>query len=322
MNPERPRVFLLDAAGLAQTRRALGQGSEPLEPADHRLLQEAGAALESEGLRGVQDFAEACGTVQTLALAYYFSDHEPFAEGAAFLLRLGFLDEGAGFQAVPAEAGEVGQRLPLSWLVDAVGLIGASPAWSCDDQQGLAEWADRYLDWLLHSAPGQEAGRAGDHLGTWVELQAAALALFTGQGEAARQVLGRRVPAHLEAQLDEEGRQPRELDHPDSLSCCLANLVGFFDLADLGRHVGVDLWGWQGTGGRSLQRAFTWLIAQGLARAWPHPQEGYFEVSWWVPLLRRGARRWADQGAEARLRALPGVDWAGDRTNLLYPPTA
>lgn len=321
MDTERARVFLLDAGELVQTRRALGQGSELLAPADQRLLQEADAALEKGGRAVGQRFAELCGTVQTLALAYYFSDHEPFAEEAALLLRLAFLDESAGLQAVPAVA-EVGQRLPLSWLVDAVGLIGASPAWSRDDQQGLEAWAGQYLDWLMHSGLGQEVGRAGDHLGTWAELQAAALALFAGQEEEARQVLGQRAPVRLEEQLDEEGRQPRELGHPDSLSCCLANLVGLFDLADLGRHVGVDLWGWQGAGRRSLQRAFTWLVAQGLEKEWPHPQAGHFDAAWWVPLLRRGARRWADLGAEAQLRALPEVDWIGDRTNLLYPPLA
>lgn len=319
MAAEQARVFLLDPEVLVQTRRALGQGSDLLEPADQRLLQEADAALENGGL--ALELGALCGTVQTLALAYYFSDHEPFAEEAALLLRLAFLDESARLPPVPAEVGEVGQRLPLSWLVDAVGLIGASPSWSRDDQQGLEAWASQYLEWLQHSAAGQEAGRARDHLGTWVDLQAAALALFTGQKEAARQVLGQQVPARLEEQLDAEGRQPLELGHPDSLSSCLANLVGLFDLADLGRHVGVELWDWQGAGGRSLQRAFTWLIAQGLAPVWPYPQEGHFDAAWWIPLLRRGARRWAGLGAEARLRALPEVDWAGDRTNLLYPPT-
>lgn len=322
MAVERARVFLLGPEVLVQTRRALGLGSDFLEPADQRLLQEADAAMEKGRLAADQGLAGLCGTVQTLALAYYFSDHEPFAEEAALLLRLAFLDESTGLQAVPVEVGEVGQRLPLSWLVDAVGLIGASPSWNRDDQQGLEGWAARYLDWLQHSGPGQEAGRARDHLGTWAELQAAALALFTGQEEQASQVLGQRVPARLEEQLDAPGGQPLELGHPDSLSCCLANLVGLFDLADLGRHVGVDLWGWRGTGGRSLQRAFTWLVAQGLDQAWPHPQEGHFDAAWWLPLLRRGARRWAELGAEARLRSLPGVDWAGDRTNLLYPPLA
>lgn len=316
---EQARVFLLDPEALLETRHALGLGSEFLEPADQRLLQEADAALEKGRL--ALELGELCGTVQTLALAYYLSDHEPFAEEAALLLRLAFLDESAGLQAVPAEAGEVGQRLPLSWLVDAVGLIGASPSWNRDDQQGLEDWAARYLEWLLHSGPGQEAGRARDHLGTWVGLQAAALALFTGQEEVARRVLGQQVPAGLEAQLDAEGQQLLELGQADSLSCCLANLVGLFDLADLGRHVEVDLWGWQGRGGCSLKRAFTWLIAQGLEGVWPYPQEGHFDGAWWIPLLRRAARRWADLDAEARLRALPEVDWAGDRTNLLYPAT-
>lgn len=321
MDTERPRVFLLDAEELVQTRRALAQGSEILEPADGRLLEEADVALENAGLALELGFAGLCGTVQTLALAYYFSDHEPFAEEAALLLRLAFLDESTGWPTAPVEAGEVGQRLPLSWLVDAVGLIGSSPSWSRDDQQGLEVWATQYLEWLQHSAAGQEAGRARDHLGTWVDLQAAALALFTGQEEVARQVLGRRVPLRLANQLDVMGRQPLELRHPDALSACLANLVSLFDLADLGRHVGVDLWGWQGAGGRSLQRACSWLVLQGIENKWPHPQDSFFDPVCWLPLLRRAARCWEDSGLEMRLQTLPDVDWTADRTNLLYPPT-
>jgi hypothetical protein len=319
MAAERARVFLLDAEELVLTRRALGQGVEFLEPADQRLLQEADVALEVGQQVTGRDFAGLCGTVQTLALAYYLSDHEPFAEGAALLLRRGFLDEGAGLPAMPAGAEEVGQRLPVSWLVDAVGLIGASPAWSQDDQQGMERWAGIYLDWL-HSGPGQEVGRAEDHLGTWVALELSALALFTGREQTARQVLGGRVPRLLGEQLDVMGRQSRELQHPDALSACVANLVGFFDLAELGRHVGVELWQWEGEGGRSLRRACSWLVLQGLEHPWPHPQEAFFDLACWVPLLRRAARQWADSGLEMRLRTLPEVDWAADRTNLLYPP--
>lgn len=320
MAAESLRVFLLDPAELAELRRALGEGAELLAPADQRLLQEANEVADG----GVLDFAlelpALCGAVQTLALAYYYSDHEPFAELAALRLRSAFLEEGATMVAEPETGAAVAQRLPLAWLVDAVGLIGASPAWSRDDQQGLAQWAGRYLDWLLHSGPGQEAGNSADHLGTWTELQLATLALFTGRLAVARQVLGERVPVRLARQLDVMGRQPLELRHPDALSACLANLTSLFDLADLGHHVGVDLWSWQGAGGRSLQRACSWLVLQGIENEWPHPQDSYFDPACWVPLLRRAARRWADSGLEMRLRDLPEVDWAADRTNLLYPP--
>ncbi len=322
MRAEPLRVFLLDAADLEEIRRALGEGAELLEPADQRLLQEASEVVENGILSLELGFPAMCGTVQTLALAYYFSDHEPFAEGAALLLRLAFLDENASFGPAAADAAVVAQRLPLSWLVDAVGLIGASPAWTQDDQQGLEQWASRYLDWLLNSTIGQDAARAPDHLGTWVDLQCAALGLFTGRAALTHEVLAGRVPQRLASQLDVMGRQPHELKYPDALSACLANLVSQFDLADLGRHVGVELWQWQGEGGRSLRRACSWLVLQGIENRWPHPQDSFFDPSCWVPLLRRAARCWADSGLETRLRTLPDVDWAADRTNLLYPPKA
>lgn len=320
MAAEEPRVFLPDAAELYQVRRVLGEGDASLEPADQLLLQEANAALENAAPTLVLSFPALCADVQTLALGYYFNDYEPFAEGAALLLRDAFLGEGAPLEAQGVDVAEVSRRLPLSWLVDAVGLIGASPAWSREDQQGLEAWMGRYLDWLLGSGPGQEALRAADHLGTWAELQVAALGLFSGRLFQARQALAERAPRRLAGQLDVVGRQPLELKQPDALSACMANLVGLFDLADLGRHVGADLWQWEGEGGRSLRRACSWLVLQGLENPWPHPQECPFEAAWWVPLLRRAARRWTDSGLEGRLRTLPGVDWAADRTNLLYPP--
>ncbi|MBI2504219.1 MAG: hypothetical protein HYW07_13420 [Candidatus Latescibacteria bacterium] len=63
MGTERARVFLLDAAELVRTRRALGQGSDLLEPADHRLLQQADAAMESAGLAAEHCRAPAGGTI-------------------------------------------------------------------------------------------------------------------------------------------------------------------------------------------------------------------------------------------------------------------
>ena len=38
-----------------------------------------------------------------------------------------------------------------------------------------------------------------------------------------------------------------------------------------------------------------------------------------LPLLRRGGVKYQDPSCEERIKALAGIDWEADRTNLIYP---
>src|SRR5215475_7674700 len=91
------------------------------------------------------------GAVETLAVAYYFTGEERYAERASLLIRAWFLDSATKMnpnlryaQAVPGHndgrgAGLIESRHFIK-VVDAAGLLGGSRAWTDIDGLALAAW--------------------------------------------------------------------------------------------------------------------------------------------------------------------------------------
>lgn len=275
-----------------------------------------------------------CAAVTALALAYYLSDREPYAAHAARLVRAWFLGEATRRhphleygQAIPGICDGRGIGIidtrELSRLVDAIGLLGGSPAWTAADRAALAGWFRQYLGWLLESDHGRDEGARHNNHGTWYDVQVASFALFAGEDAIARRTLAESAPRRIAAQIEPDGRQPHELARTRSLSYSTMNLLGLFDLATLGDRVGADLWDFRTDDGRGIRQATAWLCAGALgATPWPYPQITPFEYAGLLPLLRRAAMQYGDPTYEERIARLPGVDAAADRTNLLYPHPA
>jgi hypothetical protein len=272
-----------------------------------------------------------CSAVNALGLAYFFSDHELFAEHAALLLRCWFLDEATRMnphleygQGIPGHCAGRGKGIidtsPFSWLVDAVGLLGAAPVWNSEDQEQLEAWFADYFDWLLEGDHGRAAAGQLDHHGTWYDVQVCCLALFLGREEVAGQILAERVPQRIAVQIGADGRQARELARTCGLDCCTMNLMAFFDLATLSERMGMDLWHWQAPEGGSIERAFDWLVEHGVKqKKWAYQQITAFDRIKFLPLLRRGGNRFDRVDCEALVEELDEeVKITADRTNLLY----
>ena len=113
--------------------------------------------------------------------------------------------------------------------------------------------------------------------------------------------------ARLAAQIEPDGRQPRELARTRSWSYSVMNLDGWFTIAALARETGVDLWNFRTDDGRSLRAALDYLVpfAEG-ARLWPDAQITPFEPRDLLPLIDRAAQAWTTGGYDrlaARLRS-------------------
>ena len=268
--------------------------------------------------------------VNTLSAAFFFSDLEHFAEQAGLLLRTWFLDPATRMnphlqfaRGIPGRCDGHGNGIidtaPIGFLLDSVGLLGESTAWTADDQQGLVDWMSQLLTWLLDSAHGRdEASQANIH-GTWYDTQVLSLALFTGSAAVA-QATASKATQRLDRQIDADGAQPRERARTRSLDYAVMNLTGLFDLADVSAHCGVDLWQHVGGEGQSLRRALDWLVAHALESVWLRPQIEPFDTRRWLPVLWRAAHRFGDPTYRERISRLPGMEeTAADRSNLLYP---
>lgn len=282
-----------------------------------------------------RDDARALGrmarAVETLALAYALTGREAYAQRAARLLRTWFLDEETRMnphlnfgQGVPGRS--TGRRYGiietrhLPQLVEAIGLVEPSPAWTTADHEGMRRWAHDYLEWLVTSDLGQKEARTTNNHGVWYDAQVAALALFTGEARAAKVAL-RHARQRLRSQVEPDGRQPEELKRTRSMTYTAMNTIGLMQLAALAEHAGVDLWHAAGPEPSRLRQAIGWLAfyADG-TRPWPYEQITDKPWSRLVWILRVAARAYDDPAYEQLIRHVPEVRWHTLRMNLLHPP--
>lgn len=189
----------------------------------------------------------------TLELAYRETGREEYARKAATLLRTWYLDPATRMnpnlnfgQAVPGvTAGRptgIIDTAGIAELVRGLEWLSRSSAWTKTDQAGMKDWCGKYLDWLTTSEIGLAEGAATNNHGSWWDVQVATLAWFTGRRDAAKQVIEKAKTRRIAAQIEPDGRQPRELERTKAFSYSLMNLRALFDLAALGEQAEIDLW--------------------------------------------------------------------------------
>lgn len=267
-------------------------------------------------------------SVETLALAYYFKGDEAYATKATQLLRAFFLHPATRMnpnlqyaQFIPGVNTGRGIGLietrGLTRVVDAIGLLAGSRAWTNADQRGLEDWFAKFLEWMRESKNGRDEAAAKNNHGTYYDLQVASLALFLGKQDLAKEVLQTARHKRIEVQIEPDGRQPLELVRTKAWGYSNGNLDGLMLLARLGENVGVDLWNYQTPDGRSIKGALDYLVPFAMGeQKWPYQQLGEWPPQMLFPLIRRAAARYGDQRYQSLLAKIPSVD-AADRSNLL-----
>jgi hypothetical protein len=243
--------------------------------------------------------------VGTLGLAYYFTGNEKYAEQAARLTRVWFLDPATRMnphlkfgQGIPGITDGRGigiiETRSLTGFLDGILLLEGSPAWTAADESGLQAWMRAYGKWLVESDHGKDESKNGNNHETYYDVQVASLALYTGQPDVARRTL-EHSRERIGRQIEPDGGQPRELERTRSWDYSIMNLTGFFELGRLGDHVGVDLWNHRTRDGRSLRKAMDYFVPFATGeRKWTHGQITEFRPQAIHPLLRRAAVAWKE----------------------------
>lgn len=266
--------------------------------------------------------------VETLALAYYFKRDERYAEKAVALLRGFFLDPATRMnpnlqyaQAIPGINTGRGIGLietrGLIRVVDAIGLLDDSRAFTGADEKGLKDWFGKFLTWMQESKNGREESAAKNNHGTYYDVQTASFALFLGKQELAKQIIETAKTKRIAIQIEPDGRQPLELARTRAWSYSVGNLSGLIQLATLGDIVGVDLWNYQTADGRSIRRALEYLYPFSVGERWKYQQLGEWQPESLFPLLRRAAVKYRDAKFRAMMSKVPLGDASGKENLIL-----
>lgn len=213
---------------------------------------------------------QTCRNIWTLALAYYLTDRPAYAEQAALLARVWFLDPATRMnpnlqygQAIPGShegrpTGIIETGLLIN-VTDGLSLLDSSPAWTASDRNAFNTWIKTYLDWLLASSHGRIEHDQQNNHGTWYDAQVVQFSLFLGRDSFARDYLigarSRRLDEHIAA----DGSQPSEMTRTASLPYSVFNLRGLVTLAQQAGHVGLDWWIDDAKHDDALRRAVVYL---------------------------------------------------------------
>lgn len=290
---------------------------------------------ESKQGSDVLAFPQVCNAVGTLGLAYYFTGKEAYAEKAATLASVWFLDEATrmnpnlnfaqGIRGKNAGRGAgilEGRHLPF--LADGLALIAGSPAWPAERQTAMRAWLESYYLWLTTSKNGLAEAAARNNHGSWYAAQAAHIELTLGKTDAARRRIEKELTRRIATQIEPDGRQPHELARTNSLHYSLFNLEPLFKLAELGKRAGYsEGWTHATKDGRSLRAALAYVAPYvDPAKTWPKKDITAGRRDRILPLLRSYLARQNDASFRAlyeKFSAAP-PDLVKERWQLLLPP--
>jgi hypothetical protein len=245
--------------------------------------------------------------LETLALAGYLLDEKESAEHGAMLVRTWFLDPATKMnphirygQAVPGRndgrgSGIIDTRNFIR-VLDAVALLNETDAWTDADQAALTAWMKQYLDWLQQDPMGKDERSERNNHGTWYDAQVAAIAMFVGERETAREIVENAKTMRIARCIEPDGKQLEEMERTKGLHYCVFNMSAMGVLARIGEHLGIDLWNYQSKDGRSLRRGLDFVLPYLLGeKEWPHEQiEEMYVSAADTGLFLLAARRYDD----------------------------
>ena len=127
-------------------------------------------------------------------------------------------------------------------------------------EQGMFQWFTEYSYWLKNSKLGKEEATRKNNHGTHYDVQLLNILLYLNKIDEVKKYLSTITKARFFSQIEPDGSQPLELARTKSFSYSVMNLHGFLELAELGQKVGVDLWNISSEDGRSIKKAYQYML--------------------------------------------------------------
>lgn len=247
-------------------------------------------------------------SVQTLALAYFYTGKEEYADYAAKLLRTWFLDSETKMnpnlnfgQAIPGITDGRGEGIieteNLSRIIDsAIMLKNNSKAFTEEDMAKFKAWVADYLKWLMESKIGKDEDNAKNNHGIWFDAATVTYAIFTGQDDLAKKIINEKTKIRIGEQIQLDGTMPLELARTRSLHYSIYAVRACATTAILADKEGIDLWNYKSANGAGLCTTIDFLkpYLDG-TKTWEREQVVQNEdESLFVPILRCAALKYKD----------------------------
>lgn len=221
--------------------------------------------------------------VDALGKAFYFSDKKAYAEKAVDLINAWFLDEETKMnpnldhgQAVPGRSDGrpygIIEFVGIRNVITTLEVLEKKNALNAKTKQGMKQWLADYAHWLQTSDIGIAERNTKNNHSNWYDVQLCSILIYLNRVEEVKAIL-ENVKNKIALQIEPDGSQPLELARTKSFSYSTMNLSAFTTLAQFGKMVDVDLWNYQTEDGRSIQRAYEFLIPFALnQKEWKYKQ--------------------------------------------------
>ena len=216
-------------------------------------------------------FSEFLDAVEVLTLAYSFSLNTEYAFKAIDLLNIWLIDDATKMnpnanyaQAVPGRTD--GNRFGIIEFVKVHAIITALQIMENNGilpettKVGVSSWLQSWTEWLLSSDLGIAEGNADNNHASWYDFQVMGLLLYDGNIADATTLANDFKTKRIATQINTDGSQPKELSRTKSVNYSTMNLWAMTWMASMSQQVGVDLWNYQTTDGRSIKKAYNFLL--------------------------------------------------------------
>jgi hypothetical protein len=265
---------------------------------------------------------------EALGLAYYFTGEEKYAQKAAELLRVWFLDPATRMNPnlnhaqcrrghnTGSNSGVLDGRMMVRGLEGSLLLAGSS-AFSDAELQSLRDWVGEYLQWLkTGKLPLQAAATTNNH-GSFFDAQTMYFALYCGNKEVAKEIAEQAIEKRVLSQIEPDGSMPEELARTRPNFYSNYNLHALFVLANLAEKVDVDVWH---AGDSRLRAALDYLApCAAPSKPWPHESIKENDRMNLFPILKMADKAYPDGGYLRKTETLPLEERKTRRENLAFP---
>jgi hypothetical protein len=273
-------------------------------------------------INGIKDHEELTSTdesARALALGWYLTGDERFAEHATLLLRSFFLDKATAMNPnleyaqyvagvnTGRDSGVLDAR-SLAMTVDAIGLLAGSKSWTAADQEGMQQWFTRYYAWLTTDENAKKEANTTNNHGSWYAVQLTSIGMFLGKTDEVKKIADRIREQRIPSQFDAKGMQKYELVRTNSFSYSAFNLEALTTVAEIVAPLGEDLYKPVKPGAPGILTGIDALLPYDAQHPWPHEQIGGGMEGSLCPALVRAAGHTHDEKyveAEKRFTCKP-----------------